>query len=106
MIEHVLPEVVADLLCVPFGRVEQALYALRVPLAYGLGHLPAVLSLHAAEEPYEVALDTLSGLRTIEVVANSPMQIRQRPRPSPDGGQLYDPVLRPHNTPFLALPEG
>jgi hypothetical protein len=101
MLEHILSEVVADLLGVPLGRVEQALYALRVTLADGLGYLPAVLALHAAEEPYEVALDPLPGLRASEAVAYPTMKFSQRPRPSADGGRFEGPVLREHGAPFL-----
>jgi hypothetical protein len=48
VLEHVFAQVVANLIGVPFGRVQQALDALRVLLDYGLGHLPAVLALYPA----------------------------------------------------------
>jgi hypothetical protein len=50
------------------------LHALRISLADGLGYLPAVLALDAAEEPYEVALDSLPGFRAGEAVAYSLVQ--------------------------------
>jgi len=103
VLHDVLSQVVADLIGAPFGRVEQALYALRIPLADGLGYLPAVLALHAAEEPYEVALDTLPGLRASEAVAYPTMKFSQRPRPSADGGRPNDLGLRDHYAPFSSL---
>ena len=51
---------------VPLGRVQQALHSLRVPLADGLGHLPAVLALDPPEQPDEVAFDSFPGLRAGE----------------------------------------
>jgi hypothetical protein len=37
-------KIVAQRICVPLRRVEQPLDALRIALAYGFGHLPAVLA--------------------------------------------------------------
>jgi hypothetical protein len=48
MLHHVLPQIVADLLRVPLGRVQQVLHPLRIPLADGLGHLPTVLAFDPA----------------------------------------------------------
>ena len=106
MLDHVLPEVLAYLIGVPLGRVEQALYALRVLLADGLGELPSVLALHAAEQPNEVALDTLPGLRASEAVSYPPMKPSQRSGPSADGGRPGYCALRDHASPFLAPPQG
>ncbi len=49
VLEDVLPEVVADLVGVPPRRAQEALDALRVLLPDGLGHQPAVLTLHSAK---------------------------------------------------------
>jgi hypothetical protein len=86
MLDHIPSEVVANLVGVPLGGVQQALDALWVPLADSLGHLPTVLALDVAEKPYEVALDTLPSLRASEAVAYPPMKFSQRLRPSADGG--------------------
>jgi hypothetical protein len=73
MLDDVLPQVIANFIGVPLGRVQQALHSLRVPLAYGLGHLPTVLALDAPEQPDEVAFDSFPGLRAGEAVPDSPM---------------------------------
>src|SRR5215210_1141099 len=49
MLHYVAPQVVSDRLRVPPGAVQQSLHALGVVLAHGLGHLPAVVALDAAE---------------------------------------------------------
>jgi hypothetical protein len=48
LLHDVLPQVVANFIGVPLGRVQQALHSLRVVLAYGLGELPTVLALDTA----------------------------------------------------------
>jgi hypothetical protein len=55
VLDHVGAQVVADSLGVPDGRVEQALHALRPPLADGLSELPAVLTLDPLQQPRQVA---------------------------------------------------
>jgi len=81
--------------------------ALRFSLADGLGELPAVLALDPAEQSKEVAAGALSGLLTAEeVVAYAPMQFSERLRPFADSRGPHDPVLREHDAPFLAPPEG
>jgi hypothetical protein len=64
VLDHVFAQVVADLIRVPPGAVQQPLYPLRIVLADGLGQLPAVLALDLAEQPEEVALRSLPGLRS------------------------------------------
>jgi hypothetical protein len=57
MLHDVLPQVVANLVRVSPGGVQQPLHALRIPLADGLGELPAVLALDPAEQTDEVAAE-------------------------------------------------
>jgi hypothetical protein len=72
----------------------------------GLGELPAVLTLDAAEQPEEVASGALPGLRAGEAMGYSPVQFSQRLRPSDDRHRPGDPTLRNHGTPFLVPSEG
>jgi hypothetical protein len=82
------------------------LHALRISLADGLGQLPAVLALDPAEQTNEVASGALPGLRAAEAVAYPPMQFSKRLRPFADSRRPDDLVLRDHDAPFLAPPEG
>jgi hypothetical protein len=96
VLDHVFAQVVANLIGVPPGRVQQPLHALRIPLADGLGHLPAVLALDPTEQPEQVALRPLPGLRAAEAVAYWPVKLSKRLRPIADGGRTGEPTLRDH----------
>jgi hypothetical protein len=79
---------------------------LRIVLADGLGHLPAVLALDPPEQPEEVAAHTLPSLRAAEAMAYAPMKFSKRLRPLADGRRPGEPTLRDHDAPFLIPPEG
>src|SRR5215208_8344122 len=106
VLEHVFAQVVANLIGVPPGGVQQPLDPLRIVLAYGLSHLPAVLALDPPEQPEEVAAHSLPSLRAAEAMAYPPMKFSKRLRPLADSRRPGDPTLRDHDAPFLVPPEG
>ena len=86
VLDDVLSKIVADLIGVPLGGVQEALDALGIPLPDGLGKPPAVLALDLTEQAEEIPTHTLPGLRTGEAVAYSLVQRAQRLRPPANGG--------------------
>jgi hypothetical protein len=55
VLDHVLAQVVAYQICVPLRLVEQSLHTIWGALSNGLGHLPAVLTLHRSGECLQVS---------------------------------------------------
>src|SRR5215210_7305905 len=55
VLDHVLAQVVAYQICVPLRLIEQSLHTIWGAVSNGLGHLPAVLTLHRSGECLQVS---------------------------------------------------
>ncbi len=104
MLDHVLPEIIADGLGIPVCGVQKPLSTLRVRFTYSLGELPAILALYPTQQAEQVALCPMTGLRTGKTSGDPAVQLLESLRPSTDSIQLLrDSVLR-HRLSSLLVP--
>lgn len=84
LFNDIRPQIVADRIRIPVRSIEQALHALRPRLAEMFGELPAILPLHAIQQPGQIPLRALARFRPPETWGNPGMQVVKPCPPAPD----------------------
>src|SRR5215207_8070078 len=87
VLDYVFAQVVSDLLGVPLRLVEQPLHTIGGAISNGLGHLPAVLTLHRSGESLQVSQRSSQRFGTPEAMGDPAVKPFEFPCPS--SGRLY-----------------
>ena len=95
LLDHIGPQHVTHGLRVPVGVGEEALHSLRACLAEPFSELPAILPLHVAQQPNQIAPHPLAHLAPMEIAPDARMHLVKRPhRPHRCQDLVSPPLVR------------